>query len=196
MLPLLFIVLIVLLVKGKAIRRAITRNFGEQFFPKNYSFLGIGFGGGAVSGIIGSFYDLQGKDRATNSDEVIFVAMIVSILGILLLAIALLFIPNKKPGFWIRYAINSVLYLIGFFPGVLIGYLLLWVGVFIIIGLIGYFGLSGSFGALAGRFSSGGTTAHKCCASCTRYDGGGHCFESPGRVISEPRSEICSGYIP
>lgn len=101
------------------------------------------------------------------------------------------FRKNKSKGYWSRYIINSLFYIIGFFPGVIVGYLVLWVGVFIIGGFLIYFGVLKDLGKNMGG-SSGGPS-YRCCRSCKLFYGG-QCSANNKR-ISDPSSEICDSYI-
>lgn len=145
-----FVILIVLYLGREKIRAYVLERYGAEYLPKNYRYLSLGFAVGCLGGIAGSFFDLQGKDRATNSDELIAVCFGMAIMGIMALVIINFFRRNKGKGFWARFWCNSLLFLITFFPGVFIGSLLVWGAVFIVLAMAVYHGINSSlFGGSA-----------------------------------------------
>lgn len=132
------VILIVLYFGRKNIKAYVIRSYGKEYLPKNNRFLWLGFIIGCLGGIVGSIFDLQGKGRATNSDEIIAGCFGGAIMGIIILAIINACRPNKSKGFWPRYFCNSFLFLVTFFPGVLVGSLTIWGAVLIVLAMIVY----------------------------------------------------------
>lgn len=188
-----FVILIVLFFGRKQIKAYVVNNFGENYLPKDMRYLGMGVAVGALGGIVGSIFDLQGRNRTMSSDELIAYCLGAAIAGVIICAIINANRKNKGKGFWARYCCNSLLFLIAFFPGILIGSLLIWGGVIIVLAYLGYYGLTASGG---GNKSRSEIPAHNCCASCRRLDIGGHCMDNPGEVIGNPLSECCNNFSP
>lgn len=149
------VILIVLYLGRKKIRAYVLERYGEEYLPKNYRYLSLGFIIGSVGGIAGSFFDLQGKDRATNSDEIIAVCLGLAIMGMIGLAIINSFRRKKGKGFWARFWCNSIFFLLTFFPGALIGSSLVWGAVFIVLAIAVFHGINSSL--FGGSSMTGGS---------------------------------------
>lgn len=145
------VILIVLYLGRKRIKAYVIEYYGREYLPKNNRFLWLGFVLGCVGGIVGSMFDLQGKDRASNSDEIIGSCFAGAILGIIVLAIINACRHNKGKGFWTRYWCNSFLFLVTFFPGVLLGSLMVWGAVLVVLAMAVYHGIGSTlFGTPSG----------------------------------------------
>lgn len=187
------VILVILFLGRKHFKTYVVANYGEEYLPKNKMFLWLGFSVGILGGILGSVFDLQGKDRATDSDELIAVCFGAIIWAIILLTIVNAFRRNKGKGFWARYCCNCFFFLVTFFPGILIGSLLIWGGVFILLAMVAYHGMG------LHRLGGGGIKGslnlphHNCCNSCSRFDGY-HCSENPMATIHNPDSNCCGNF--
>ncbi|MDR2685022.1 MAG: hypothetical protein LBB53_06540 [Prevotellaceae bacterium] len=183
-------------------KRCAIKNFFGDAFPKDFRYLIVGLIFGAIGGIIGGIYDLQGRDRAHNSDEVVAVAAIAGLALILLTAVAMLFRKNKPPRYWGRFAFNSIFFAVAFFPGVFIGMIGVWFGIVVILGAFVYFGVfakgaSGIFGGMSdliGGGASNNSASSRCCGSCTCFSNHSMRCTITDEMILTPTIQDCSEY--
>lgn len=87
------------------------------------------------------------------------------------------------------------MYLVMIFLGVAVGVVLMLVGIYVFFKLLPV--VMGSLAGGSGRSSKGasasGRAAHKCCSTCSRYNGT-HCSDNSMQTILDPDSNCCSSY--
>lgn len=189
------LLMLILFVAKRPLTGFVSKNWGPEYIPNGKLYLSSGIAVGLLAGIVGSVFDLAGKDAKTDSDEVVAVSLLIVLMTVFLLAIVNLFRRHKGKGFWFRYFGNSFFFVVAFFAGVLLGTFFVWGGVLALMAVLFYFGVGlNDVKSMFGGSSKSYNSTHRC-DTCAYLDEAGFCSRSV-RQIGDPVLSSCDDYMP